>query len=216
MAERMTLKELQDAYKKEAKRADQRMRELERRSTTEEFKAVMKWAYARAQDDLSALFGEGVTRFDRKIKDRRKLNKAMAAVTAFLNSPTSTIREGKELRGMGGTPGIIDLYEKRKDQFNAWIDKNIARKDRSKRFNFTTETFRDFVQSQEYQKARESYGSAVLLKVVANRMKQRNKIAKMIREEENRQKDRISDQEVYEKTIKEINEKGFSAARDLM
>lgn len=216
MAERLTLKELQDAYKKEAKRADQRMRELERRSTTEEFKAVMKWAYARAQDDLSALFGESVTRFDRKIKDRRKLNKAMAAVTAFLNSPTSTIREGKELRGIGGTPGIIDLYEKRKDQFNAWIDKNIARKDRSKRFNFTTETFRDFVQSQEYQKARESYGSAVLLKVVANRMKQRNKIAKMIREEENRQKDRISDQEVYEKIIKEINEKGFSAARDLM
>ena len=216
MAERLTLKELQDAYKKEAKRADQRMRELERRSTTEEFKAAMKWAYARAQDDLSALFGEGVTRFDRKIKDRRKLNKAMAAVTAFLNAPTSTIREGKELRGIGGTPGIIDLYEKRKDQFNAWIDKNIARKDRSKRFNFTTETFRDFVQSQEYQKARESYGSAVLLKVVANRMKQRNKIAKMIREEENRQKDRISDQEVYEKIIKEINEKGFSAARDLM
>lgn len=216
MAERMTLKELQDAYKKEAKRADQRMRELERRSTTEEFKAAMKWAYARAQDDLSALFGEGVTRFDRKIKDRRKLNKAMAAVTAFLNAPTSTIREGKELRGIGGTLGIIDLYEKRKDQFNAWIDKNIARKDRSKRFNFTTETFRDFVQSQEYQKARESYGSAVLLKVVANRMKQRNKIAKMIREEENRQKDRISDQEVYEKIIKEINEKGFSAARDLM
>ena len=216
MAERLTLKELQDAYKKEAKRADQRMRELERRSTTEEFKAAMKWAYARAQDDLSALFGEGVTRFDRKIKDRRKLNKAMAAVTAFLNAPTSTIREGKELRGIGGTPGIIDLYEKRKDQFNAWIDKNIARKDRSRRFNFTTETFRDFVQSQEYQKARESYGSAVLLKVVANRMKQRNKIAKMIREEENRQKDRISDQEVYEKIIKEINEKGFSAARDLM
>ena len=216
MAEQMTLKELQAAYKKEAKRADQRMRELEKRSTSEEFKAALKWAYARAQDDLTALFGESVTRFDRKIKDRRKLNKAMAAVTAFLNSPTSTIREGKELRGIGGTSGIIDLYEKRKDQFNAWIDKNIAVKDRSKRFNFTTESFKDFVQNQEYQKAREAYGSAVLLKVVANRMKQRNKIAKMIREEENRQKDRISDQEVYERIIQEINEKGFSAARDLM
>ena len=216
MAERLTLKELQDAYKKEAKRADQRMRELERRSTTEEFKAAMKWAYARAQDDLSALFGENVTRFDRKIKDRRKLNKAMAAVTAFLNSPTSTIREGKELRGIGGTPGIIDLYEKRKDQFNAWIDKNIARKDRSKRFTFTTESFRDFVQNQEYQKAREAYGSTVLLKTIANRMKQRNKIAKMIREEENRQNDRITNQEVYERIIQEINEKGFSAAKDLM
>lgn len=216
MAERLTLKELQEAYKKEAKRADQRMRELEKRSTTEEFKAAMKWAYARAQDDLSALFGENVTRFDRKIKDRRKLNKAMAAVTAFLNSPTSTIREGKELRGIGGTPGIIDLYEKRKDQFNAWIDKNIARKDRSKRFTFTTESFKDFVQNQEYQKAREAYGSAVLLKTIANRMKQRNKIVKMIREEENRQKDRITNQEVYERIIQEINEKGFSAARDLM
>lgn len=216
MAERLTLKELQEAYKKEAKRADQRMRELEKRSTSEEFKAALKWAYARAQDDLTALFGESVTRFDRKIKDRRKLNKAMAAVTAFLNSPTSTIREGKELRGIGGTPGIIDLYEKRKDQFNDWIEKNISRKDRSKRFTFTTETFRDFVQNQEYQKAREAYGSAVLLKTIANRMKKRNKIAKMIRAEEGRQNDRITNQEVYERIIQEINEKGFSAARDLM
>ena len=216
MAERLTLKELQAAYKKEAKRADQRMRELERRSTSKVFKAALKWAYARAQDDLTALFGENVTRFDRKIDNRRKLNKAMAAVKAFLNSPTSTIREGKELRGIGGTPGIIDLYEKRKDQFNTWIENNIARKDRSKRFEFTTETFRDFVQSQQYQQARKAYGSDIILKVVANRMKKRNKIAKMIREEEDRQKDRISDQEVYERIIKEINEKGFSAARDLL
>ena len=91
----MNLEELQKIYKREAKRADQRMRELERATARPEYKHILEWSYARAQDDLSALFGEGVSRFDRTIKSKGKLQKALGAVRAFLNSETSTIGKGK-------------------------------------------------------------------------------------------------------------------------
>lgn len=211
MAERLTLKELQDAYKKEAKRADQRMRELERRSNDPKYKAALDWSYARAQDDLSALFGEDVTRFDRKIKDRAKLNKAMAAVKAFLNSDTSTIGKGKKLRGIGETQGIVEMYDKRATAFNDWIAKNTKTD-----FQFTTEQFRDFVQNQKYQKMRQKYGSDVIIRRVSNRMKNKNSIIKMIQKEQHRARNKITDRMVYNRILREIDEKGFSAAEDLL
>ena len=211
MAERLTLKELQDAYKKEAKRADQRMRELERRSNDPQYKAALDWSYARAQDDLSALFGEDVTRFDRKIQDRRKLNKAMAAVKAFLSSDTSTIGKGKALRGIGETQGIVEMYDKRATAFNDWIAKNTKTD-----FQFTTEQFQDFVQNQKYQKMRQKYGSDVILQRVSNRMKNKNNIARMIQKEQHRAKNKITDRMIYNRILREIEEKGFSAAEDLL
>ena len=211
MAERLTLKELQAAYKKEAKRADQRMRELERRSTNPQYKAALEWSYARAQDDLSALFGENVTRFDRKIDDRIKLNKAMAAVKAFLNSETSTIGKGKSLRGIGETQGIAEMYDKRATAFNSWIRKNTKSD-----FQFTTEQFEDFVKNRKYQKLRQADGSDVILRRVANRMKDKNKIVKMIQKEQHRAKNKITDRMVYNYILREIEEKGFSAAKDLL
>ena len=211
MAERLTLKELQDAYKKEAKRADQRMRELERRSNNPQYKAALDWAYASAQDNLSALFGENVTRFDRKINDRRKLTKAMAAVKAFLNSETSTIGKGKALRGIGETQGIVEMYDKRAVAFNSWIAKNTKSD-----FQFTTEQFKDFVQNQKYQKLRQQAGSDVILRRVANRMKNKSKIVRMIQKEQHRAKNKITDRMVYNRILREIEEKGFSAAEDLL
>ena len=211
MAERLTLRELQEAYKKEAKRADQRMRELERRSNDPKYKAALDWSYARAQDDLSALFGEDVTRFDRKIKDRAKLNKAMAAVKAFLNSDTSTIGKGKELRGIGETQGIVEMYDKRAAAFNSWIAKNTKTD-----FQFTTEQFRDFVQNQKYQKMRQKYGSDVIIRRVSNRMKNKNSIIRMIQKEQHRARNKITDRMVYNRILREIDEKGFSAAEDLL
>lgn len=211
MAERLTFKELQDAYKKEAKRADQRMRELERRSNDPQYKAALDWSYARAQDDISALFGEDVTRFDRKIQDRRKLNKAMAAVKAFLNSDTSTIGKGKGLRGIGETQGIVEMYNKRATAFNDWLAKNTKTD-----FQFTTEQFQDFVQNQKYQKARQKYGSGVILQRVSNRMKNKGNIIKMIQKEQHRAKNKITDRMIYNRILREIEEKGFTAAEDLL
>ena len=122
----MNLEELQKIYKREAKRADQRMRELERATARPEYKHILEWSYARAQDDLSALFGEGVSRFDRTIKSKGKLQKALGAVRAFLNSETSTIGKGKAIDGVGETSGIKEMFDDRAQKLNAWMEKNAG------------------------------------------------------------------------------------------
>ena len=208
----MTIEELQKIYKREAKRADQRMRELERHQSKEEYKNILDWSYARAQDDLSALFGENVTRFDRKINEKRKLTKALSAVRAFLNSETSTIGAGKTIEGVGETRGIKEMFDDRAQAFNSWIKKNTGED-----FNFTTDQFHDFVKNQKYQKLRSKYkGSDVILRRIASANKNKAAIKKMIAKEQHRALSKVSDKVFYNYILKEIDTKGLTAAKDLI
>ena len=208
----MTLEELQQIYKREAKRADQRMRELEKAQARPEYKHILEWSYAQAQDNLSALFGEDVTRFDRKINDKRKLQKALGAVRAFLNSETSTIGKGKAIDGVGETRGIIEMLDKRSEAFNNWIRKNT-----DVDFNFTNDQFRDFVQNQRYQKLRKKYkGSDVILRRIANASKNKAQIKKMIAQEQHRAKSKITDRDFYNYVMRKMEKDGLTAAHDLL
>lgn len=208
----MTLEELQKIYKREAKRADQRMRELERAQARPEYKHILEWSYAQAQDNLSALFGEDVTRFDRKINDKRKLQKALGAVRAFLNSETSTIGKGKAIDGVGETRGIFEMLDKRADAFNNWIRKNT-----DVDFNFSNDQFMDFVQNQRYQKLRKKYkGSDVILRRIANASKNKAQIKKMIAQEQHRAKSKITDRDFYNYVMRKMENEGLTAAQDLL
>lgn len=208
----MTIEELQKIYKREAKRADQRMRELERATAKPEYKHILEWSYARAQDDLSALFGEGVTRFDRKIGAKRKLNKALSAVRAFLNSDTSTIGKGKAIDGVGETRGITEMFEERAQKLNSWMEKNAGYNP-----NFTTEQFQDFVQNQRYQKMRAKYkGSDVILRRIASASKNKSAIKKMIAKEQHRAQKKITDRDFYNYVLRKMDSEGLTAAKDLL
>ena len=208
----MNLEELQKIYKREAKRADQRMRELERAQAKPEYKHILEWSYARAQDDLSALFGEGVSRFDRTIKSKGKLQKALGAVRAFLNSETSTIGKGKAIDGVGETSGIKEMFDDRAQKLNAWMEKNAGYNP-----NFTTEQFHDFVKNQRYQKMRAKYkGSDVILRRIAAASKRKGEIKKMIAREQHRAKSKITDRDFYNYILREMDNKGLTAAQDLL
>ena len=208
----MNLEELQKIYKREAKRADQRMRELERAQAKPEYKHILEWSYARAQDDLSALFGEGVSRFDRTIKSKGKLQKALGAVRAFLNSETSTIGKGKAIDGVGETSGIKEMFDDRAQKLNAWMEKNAGYNP-----NFTTEQFHDFVKNQRYQKMRAKYkGSDVILRRIAAASKRKGEIKKMIAREQHRAKSKITDRDFYNYILREMDSKGLTAAQDLL
>ena len=208
----MNLAELQKIYKREAKRADQRMRELERATARPEYKHILEWSYARAQDDLSALFGEGVSRFDRTIKSKGKLQKALGAVRAFLNSETSTIGKGKAIDGVGETSGIKEMFDDRAQKLNAWMEKNAGYNP-----NFNTEQFHDFVQNQRYQKMRKKMGgSLVILRRIAEASKRKGEIKKMIAREQHRAKSKITDRDFYNYILREIETKGLNAAQDLL
>ena len=208
----MNLSELQKIYKREAKRADQRMRELERAQAKPEYKHILEWSYARAQDDLSALFGEGVSRFDRTIKSKGKLQKALGAVRAFLNSETSTIGKGKAIDGVGETTGIREMFDERAQKLNAWMEKNAGYNP-----NFNTDQFHDFVQNQRYQKMRAKYkGSDVILRRIAAASKRKGEIKKMIAREQHRAKSKITDRDFYNYVLRTMETEGLTAAKDLL
>ena len=208
----MNLSELQKIYKREAKRADQRMRELERAQAKPEYKHILEWSYARAQDDLSALFGEGVSRFDRTIKSKGKLQKALGAVRAFLNSETSTIGKGKAIDGVGETTGIREMFDERAQKLNAWMEKNAGYNP-----NFNTDQFHDFVQNQRYQKMRAKYkGSDVILRRIAAASKRKGEIKKMIAREQHRAQKKITDRDFYNYVLRKMDSEGLTAAKDLL
>ena len=86
-----------DYYTRLAKQADQRLVRLEKLSTEPGYENVTKWAYAQAQYDIKALFGDDRTRFNvkpRKLKSgkysEKQMQAAISSMKQFLLSPTST------------------------------------------------------------------------------------------------------------------------------
>ena len=208
----MNLEELQKIYKREAKRADQRMRELERATARPEYKHILEWSYARAQDDLSALFGEGVSRFDRTIKSKGKLQKALGAVRAFLNSETSTIGKGKAIDGVGETSGIQEMFIDRANKFNAWMEANT---DQDTPFSYNQ--FIDFVENRKYQKLRKKYkGSDVILRRIGSVSMRKEEIKDMIAKEQHRARAKIRDRDFYNYILHKMEKDGLNAALDLL
>ena len=86
-----------DYYTRLAKQADQRLVRLEKLSTEPGYENITKWAYAQAQHDIKALFGDDRTRFNvrpRKLKSgqfsEKQMQAAISSMKQFLLSPTST------------------------------------------------------------------------------------------------------------------------------
>ena len=86
-----------DYYTRLAKQADQRLVRLEKLSTEPGYENITKWAYAQAQHDIKALFGDDRTRFNvkpRKTKSgqfsEKQMQAAISSMKQFLLSPTST------------------------------------------------------------------------------------------------------------------------------
>lgn len=102
---RLTQKEqLRAEYKRLAKAADRRLRNLEALAKEDDFKDATNWAYARAMSDIEHRWGEGSDRFDRKLPKDWKITSMIAAINevkTFMQSPSSTKR------------GIIDVYKSR-------------------------------------------------------------------------------------------------------
>lgn len=137
-------KALFDQYHKLAKKADRRMRELEKLAdTTEGFKPAVKWAYQRAARDIESMFGSSKKpRFDRMLPDMNKTQiiSAINNVKTFLDSPSSTKR------------GIINVYKKRVDTIN-----------RIYGTSFTWSSFAEVALSDSFDVLNNKYGSSTAL-----------------------------------------------------
>lgn len=137
-------KALFEQYHKLAKKADRRMRDLEKLAdTTEGFKSAVKWAYKRAARDIESMFGSNEKpRFDRMLPDMNKIQiiSAINSVKTFLDSPSSTKR------------GIINIYKKRVATINKWF-----------KTSFTWSTFAEFALSDSFDTLDKKYGSSTLM-----------------------------------------------------
>ena len=101
--------ELEAEYKKLARRADARLRQIEASSRKPEFRAIKKYAYNTALEDIRRHYGGG-RRFgtgkSAMPKTDRKLQAKINALNKFLESPSSTER------------GVRNIYKARAEFFN--------------------------------------------------------------------------------------------------
>ena len=133
-------------YKKLARKADSRLRAIEKYSEQKYYKGIERYAYARAIRDIELWSGSGKKRFDTKPPDslqgiRAKIND----IKTFLESPTST------------KAGVTEIYKKRADTINKEYGTNL-----------TWQEIADYYTSTAHERAAELYGSKTELMVFAS------------------------------------------------
>lgn len=117
------LESLQAVYKDFARRADARLRSLEKLSNVPHFQTATMWAYNLAQryiSEWSVRAGKTPgTRFGQSVKGMSalELRSKIQDIKAFLDKPTSTKR------------GIVSVYKKRADTFNDKYGTNMTWED---------------------------------------------------------------------------------------
>ena len=138
--------ELFTYYKQIAKRADQRLVELEKLSKQTGYKEVTKYAYRKAMYDIKRWSGEsGKMRFNRKAPETtRALLSKIHDIEDFLSSATSTKK------------GINTVYKKRADTLNKKYGTN-----------FTWRSLANFVESKTFEKLSKKYGSDIVMRIIA-------------------------------------------------
>ena len=151
-------------YKRLQQTADKRLERAEKYSTQEFFKPAMKWAYAKAQQDIKRFNGAGSTKFGKTLpKTEAGIRSKINAMITYLQSPTST------------KMGIISVYKKRADKIN----KNFGTK-------FTWQSLAKYFESGEAKKWEDKFGSRTALKTIAQLQKNKKEIIKKIEEEDKR------------------------------
>ena len=98
--------ELYNEYFKEAKKANERLRQLEKLAQQDKYKAVLDYAYRNAQADIKAMGVKGLRFPTAKPKNTRQLQARLNAVRRFTDAPTSYKSK------------INELYEKRAETFS--------------------------------------------------------------------------------------------------
>lgn len=143
-------KELLKYYRQVAKRADQRLVELEKLSAKDGYREVTKYAYRKAMYDIKRWSGESdKMRFNRKPPETtRALLSKIHDIEDFLDSKTSTKK------------GIDTVYKKRADTLN----KKFGTK-------FKWQTLANFTESKTFEKISKKYGSTTLFKIVSTLQK---------------------------------------------
>lgn len=153
-----------ERYNKLAKKADRRMRELERFSRYEEFKPVLNYAYRIAKRDIESWTPpedkDRSPRWQRNAPaDTRTLQAKIKDIEKFLSKKTSTIT------------GVKKIYIKRTNTINKKYGTD-----------FTWQQLADYFESGFAEKSNDKFGSKTVLKSIGIIQKEKDKAIKIIKE----------------------------------
>ena len=117
-----------ESYRLQAQAANKRLQRLERFARTEGNQGSLRWAYAKAQEDIKALRGEGKRRFQappKKLPDdpgelrrlEQKLRRSEKAIHQFREMPSSSVG------------GLKNIYKKRAKSFSEAAGEDLSEDD---------------------------------------------------------------------------------------
>lgn len=148
------------AYKGLAKVADQRLVSLERASQREGTKSATNYAYKWAIREMKGLYGEGVTRFNKTVKQselmdsrgklidiNRVYQARINAMLTFVNLQTSTIG------------GLRQTFRNRADVLNERYGDLLG-------FEFTEDNIGDFFESKAFEQGNDRWGSSTVFQTI--------------------------------------------------
>lgn len=161
-----TREELVLKLSKLQKKADRRMRELEKLAETEEFKSATRFAYRRAAKDAMIWGGNpDKPRFDIKIPDTMRKDQIQAKIhdiESFLEKPSSS------------KSGIINIYKKTAETLNT--SEEFKKYD----LNLSWDQLKTFFESDLYKKLR-PLGSDVAVRAIGRIKRNRMQVYKAIK-----------------------------------
>lgn len=168
-------------YKTLAKKADERLRQLERMSEREEYKGVKSYAYKKAMRDIRKMRGAGYTKFgEAKPKNLRQLKARQAKIENFLSAPTSEVSKIKE------------IYEQRVKSLND-----------SQGTNFTYEDYANYWENVHNGKIMYSRASLRAMSVINDENRTRDKLVEELKKANENIKNNVIDSEINER-MKEL------------
>ena len=186
---------LLEQYNKLAKKADRRMRELERFSRYEEFKNIKKYAYAKAEKmikEWSPDLPEGkAPRWQRNTPfDTRSLKAKIKDIESFLSMKSSTVT------------GVKEIYKKRAETLNRQTPNEKGKGGYGTKFTWQ-QLAKFFEDGGIADKTFDKYGSATVLLAFGEIQHNKDKALDAI-ENFNEKDIKISDNEVVEDTIEAL------------
>ena len=145
-------------YNKLAKKADRRMRELERFSRDPKFESILNYAYRSAKSDIEAWTPPGTKerapRWQRNTPaDTNSLKAKIKDIEKFLQKPTSTLT------------GTIKIYKKRTETINKKYGTS-----------FTWEQLADYFETGFADKSGDKYGSKTVLVAIGQIQKNKKEV----------------------------------------
>lgn len=187
--------ELRAEYKRLAKAADRRLRNLEKAVKREGFESITKFAYAKAMADIEHRFGEGEVRFDKVLPasySKMQIQAAIADVESFMRSPSSTIS------------GVKGIYAKRANT----LSKKLGQK-------YTWKEIAILFENSTFDRLVSKMSSDQVFKQISSRLKKKKKLAKEI-EESNKKITHTGAKENLQDVINDMLNESTLSVKDLI